>query len=371
MIRHNRGFSLVELLVAIALFGFISAGIVIAMRTSLQTTHLSRNLDELSISLNHSINTMRRDIEQAGRFVSQGIRIPNNPGNTEIRFGFDLGECLNDIGSAIIVNDPAGQRIGTIPAGTDTIAIATMAPPIQLALVGCDPAEPPIGPQRLSVNYLETANIEVQDASEFSCYLANHSGMMIFAILFGLDGQNIISEMFTIADINANTITIANDAFSNGTLSREYSSQSMVYLLGANPSVGKIEYFILESDQQNPSDPDVPLRQLVKRTNNRDVFPVADNITNLQVRYNLFNGTRVADISAIHISNANYPVVVEIVLTARSSDMVRGDSNTPDDFDPVTGTNIARYIEETYHSFITIKGTTYKQTNEVGAPYFP
>lgn len=366
------GFSLIELLISIIIFGFISAGIVIAMRSSFQTTHLSRNLDELAINLNQSLDIMKLDIQNAGRYVSAGIIIPNNPVDTTISFGFDQNSCINNIPVNTDITDIGGNIIGFIPQGTDTIAIATMAPPEQLNLMGCDPNGPAMGPQPITVSYISGASfLDLEDASDFSCYMNNNLERPVFAVLFASIGGEMISEMFTIDSILGNNLDIADDSFSGGLLSRDYPRTSRVYMLGTRPNTGKIEYFILESYQPNPRDPDVPLRQLVKRVNNREIFPVSDNITNLQIDYIMYDGTRLQNLNPVTLNYDYFPVIVEIMLTARTADMVRGDPDTPDDIDPVTLTNRARYLEETHHSVITVKGTTYKSTFEVATPYYP
>ncbi len=370
--NKESGFSLIELLISIILFGFISAGVMIAMRTSFRTTTVSRNLDEIGINVSQALSIMKHDIQEAGRYVSQGIVIPNNPVNTSILYGFDRNACHDDLSAPINISTLSGTPLGQIPEDTDVIAFVTMAPPDQLGLIGCDPSGPPAGPQPVSVNYIAGANvIEVDDGSDFACYMANTAQRPVFAILFTSISNNILSEMFTIENINANTLEIANDTFSNGTLSREYLTNSAVYLIGANPNACKIEYFILESNQPNPKDPNTPLRHLAKRINNREVYIVSDNITNLQAEYVMYDGSRIQDIASEPLSNSNFPVVVEIMLSVRSDDMVRGNEDSPADIDPVTLTDRARYIEETHHTIITVKGMTYKPTNEVATPYYP
>lgn len=371
--KNNRAFSLVELLISIVIFGFISAGIVITMRSSMQSTLLSRNLDDLNINVHQALNIMKQDIENAGRYVSQGIWIPNNPaGSQMVNFGFDITGCRNDIASDITVTNIAGDDIGIIPEGTDTIAITTMAPPIQLDLRGCDPDDI-IMPQGLTNMYFPGAPIlSIADAGDFTCYFNNTTTAPVYAVLFSRIGNAINAEMFSIANINLNNLTIANDGFSIGRLNRAYNADdSFVYMLGPNANAGKIEYFILESDETNPKDPNVPIRQLVKRVNNRDIYIVADNITNVQFVYTMNNSDRLDDISTITLRNDRHPVLVDIFITVRSGDMIRGDANTPDNFDPLTGTNIARYVEETHHSIVTVKGTTYKATDQVATPHFP
>lgn len=370
--QKNSGFSLIELLISIVIFGFISAGVMLAMRSSFRTTQVSRNLDDISINVTQALSIMKLDIQEAGRYVSQGIVIPNNPVSTSINYGFDTNGCHDDLTASQNISNLSGTPIGTIPAGTDVIAFTTMAPPQQLGILGCNPNAGPIGPQNLTVNYVSGSNtLDVADASDFACYLASTAERPVFAILYASISNTILSEMFTISRISGNTVEIASDDFGTGTLSRDYYTNSAVYLLGASPNAGKIEYFILESNQPNPRDPNTPIRHLAKRINNREVFIVSDNITNLQVDYLMFDGSRTSNLKGEVLSNSNFPVVVELMLSVRSDEMLRGDEDSPADIDPVTLTDLARYVEETHHTVITVKGMTYKPTNQLGKPYYP
>lgn len=361
MQKNHKGITLIELLISIVIFGIISAGIMMTMSGSFRTTLVTRNVNEMTQNTNAIFELIKRDLELAGSFVLGGILIPNNNPQM-IGGGFDNAGCRNNIPADIEVRDLNNNLLGVIPAGTDTIAVAFIRPAAELGIIGCDPNAGPIDHVEVTSAYSSgDSNLTVGDTSDFGCHLTNNAARPMFAVITDAV-QSMLCEMFTISSVQANRINIANDAFSSGSLLNNFNAGSRVYLLGSRPNTGKIEYFILQSDQPNPRDPNTPLRSLVKRVNNREIYPVAENITNLQIRYHL-TGSQVSNIVFGTIAG------IQVDLTIRSDDMIRGGPDSVPDIDPVTLTDRARYFEHTYTTLIAVTGTIYKQAFDLR--YYP
>ncbi len=363
--KGNKAFSLVELLISILLFGIISASIMITMSTSFRTAMVSKNVNDMTQSTNSIFESIKKDIELAGTFVMGGMNIPNN-NPTRVIGGFDNAGCRNNLVSDVPVFDVSGiNQLGVIPAGTDTIAFAFMRPQEEMGLIGCDPTAGPIdAPVELTAAYDNTAGmmfLTVGDNSEFICHFTGNTQRPILAVIMDRS-KGMLSEIFSVRNMQLNRIDIANDGFSSGILLDSFDAGSMVYLLGSAPNTGKIEYFILESSDANPADPNTPLRSLVKRVNNREIFPVADNITDLQLTYFFTNGLAGNQVTAT-------PAAVQVDMTVRSQEMIIGDPGSAPDVDPVTETDRARYFEHTYTSIIAMTGTVYKPGFDV--VYYP
>ncbi len=360
--KNRKAFSLVELLISILLFGIISASIMVTMSSSYRTSMVSKNVGDMTQSTNSVFELIKRDIELAGSFVMGGIFIPNN-NPTRIISGFDNPGCRNNITVAVPVMDISGiNQLGTIPAGTDTIAFALMRPASELGIAGCNPATGPIDPVATTAIYTTgSSSLTVGDNSQMICHFNNDAKRPMYAMIMDMSA-GMLCEIFSVSRMQLNRIDIASDGFSSGTLLNSFDSGSMIYLLGSTPNTGKIEYFILEKTETNPSDPNTPLRSLVKRVNNRDIYPVADNITNMQITYFFTNGLSSNNLTAT-------PAAIQLDMTIRSEEMIIGDPGSPPDIDGVTQTDRARYFENTYTTIISVMGTVYKPAFDV--MYYP
>lgn len=364
--KSQKALTLVELLISIVLFGIISGAIMMTMSGSLRTTLVSRNVGEMTQSINNIFETIRRDLEMAGTHTMGGITVPNNDGAKVIYGGFDGQHCRNDIPDDIEVRNINDEVIGVIPAGTDTIAFTLTRPARDFGLIGCDSGTL-VDFIDLTENYINNvgaSTLKVTGTDQWQCYFnrVNSSDTYIYALIIDRN-QGMLGEMFAISGIRPNEVHIANNEFSRGYLYHSFQADSRLYLMGSNPNAGKIEYFIIEWDEDNNKDPDMPLRSLVKRINNRDIYTVADNITNMQITYFLDDNT------SSEAFTGGIPSSIEIELTIRSDDMIIGTPGMAEDIDPVTRTNTARYFETSFSTLVSIKGTVYKPSFDVR--YYP
>lgn len=347
--KLSKGLSLIELLISIVIFGIISTAIMLTMTSSFRTATVSRNINEMTQSINNAFEIIQRDLELAGNHVMDGIYIPGNTPSMIIR-GFDNTGSLNNIPSDIDILNMNGDRIGWTPAGTDTIAFTFTQSAGDFDL-RCSSISTFIKSTETTALYSQgsASALTVDNADDFQCYMDENSQDHVFALIINQIMSNSdlkYSELFTIEDISGNNINIADDGFSNGDLNNDFNEGSRVYLLGSSPNAGKIEYFILEWDEVNPRDPNTPLRSLVKRINNREVYPIADNIIDMQIRYITDDGKILSQITDEIIG------AVEIEITIRSNDIISDN-----------------YIEQTYSSLISVKGTMYRETD--GDRYYP
>lgn len=358
--NRQKGVTLVELLISIVIFGIISAAVMMTMTGSMRTSLTARNLNDMTQSINNVFDIIRRDLELAGNHVMGGLYIPNNTPN-EIDNGFDTAGCRNNLASNVNVRDMSNNLLGVIPAGTDTIAFAFTRSAGDINLL-CSTLSGFIPPVDLTEDYTAGSNtLKVDDADNFRCYMDENAQRPVFAIIIDNSPYG-LAELFTVASASGNDLAIANDGFSNGGLSMAFNEGSRVWLLGPNPNAGKIEFFILEWDRVNPRDPNTPLRSLVKRINNREIYPIADNITNMQIKYILKERDETTNRNIITDDlTTGVPAGVQIELTVRSDDMI-----------------MDSYIEETYTALISIKGTIYDSSRlydpdpAIGKrPYFP
>jgi len=374
---NQKAFTLVEMLISMVIFLIIMTGVYTLYYASFKTAEVARNVQGMNDSLRNSTDVIKNDLSKTLYNVYQGISIPN--------VGADISTISgqNDLTSYQYVYDAYGATIGKIPQHTDTVSLPIGADEytIHLDLGSCDSGEAGPDPMTVTSTMLQTDEvIRVSGGGECDCYFdyvqANYSAAPLYCFIVGHTEKGLLSaqcELFELTGVSSSgsvyQLQHASSSFNtSNNLHHRYQQGAKVYMLGTHPSAGLIEYFVMEdTSHANPNDPSTPLKNLVKRINNRDVLIVAENVTNVQFRYYDNTGSPYDNPALIYSIGGRYIIGVEVEITNRSAERTRTDSTSalPPDPDPVTGTDRARYIERTYSTYVAVRPAMFNDNNQV------
>lgn len=130
---RQRGFSIVEMMIALLVGLFLMGGIIDIFQSSRQTNSLQISLSKIQQDGRIAINTLSTDIRMAdyrGCYtdLSDGVE---NTLNSPTSFGWDLSNTIqgfDNVSSTFTISDSAsGGVISTILEGTDVLVIKGMA----------------------------------------------------------------------------------------------------------------------------------------------------------------------------------------------------------------------------------------------------
>jgi prepilin-type N-terminal cleavage/methylation domain-containing protein len=117
--RGDAGFTLIEVIVAMAVMLFVMSGVFMAMRNAMDAEESVRNITTMNSNLRSSMDLLVRDMLQVGQGLPVGrvIGIPNGPGATPIvRPGPDEDAANNCDGTTTF---PVGPTLPAVSAGPD------------------------------------------------------------------------------------------------------------------------------------------------------------------------------------------------------------------------------------------------------------
>jgi prepilin-type N-terminal cleavage/methylation domain-containing protein len=309
--RSARGFTLVELMISMAIGLTVMAAMASLFNTAMTSTMLVTQRSETQQNMRAGLDLMVKDLSLAGAGLpSGGIQLPINGGAGLSKFGCDQS------GTCHVVNFtyPGNYMYGLIPGFSNGVEAgasipAAPAPAINdsVTSVYCDYNFPLFeynvsaiaangGSVSLVVNPLYAANppplITANGGLQLGdlIMISNSAGTAVGEVTSLSSGGSGSSETGSITfgsldplNINQNTAGITNNiaGISAGTNSSIYRLYVVTYYLTV-PGAG-----------QTP--------RLMRQVNGLTPVPVADDIINLQVAYDVYNTTT----SALDANEAN------------------------------------------------------------------
>jgi prepilin-type N-terminal cleavage/methylation domain-containing protein len=136
----EKGFTLVELLVAMAVTVIILGGALLLFSNSIQTSNLTLKRSEVETEARAALNQISRDLSQAGTGVPlNGIAIPSvGTGGANPNFACDATQCYTGLDAAytqgLLYKVTPGNTIGpTISEPSDAIKIVYVDPTLNWA----------------------------------------------------------------------------------------------------------------------------------------------------------------------------------------------------------------------------------------------
>ena len=282
--RSNSGFTLVELLVAVALGLVILAGLFQTFRTQHDTYIVQDQVAAMQQNLRAAMYLITRDLQMAGWYTNF------DRSNRTIDLGDDLGPTT---GRPLFFSEDnsGGGSDGTIRQGTDALVIMKAGNESRTLTAG----------ESASGTLI---SLSTRDLGSGAADLDNNAkkyGLLVKSDLRAAD--------LFVVDSPSGTITNEWD------LDENYLSGDLVFR--ADIIIYKIE----DEDGR-------PLLRRKNLGNDTGYQVVAENIENMQIRYQLSNGNWVDELT----NNQAQVRAVEVVLVGRTAQRQRGytDTNTYD-----------------------------------------
>ncbi|MGH9503104.1 MAG: PulJ/GspJ family protein [Terriglobales bacterium] len=296
---RNRGFSLVELLIAMAVGLIVLAATAQLFRNGMDATRLVNQSSEMQQSARATLNLIAKDVSMAGSGLpSGGLSLPAGAGSTASFFAVDSNQAWlanntypNKFMYGIIPGAGNGIELGgpaTITAtGTASDAITVIyadyafplnqyttsipaANPLGDKVTFTPPAAPPAGFPAIQ----SPGGIQVGDLILFTNNLGSAVGE-VTGIAPGGGGSTNISFA------NGDPLKINQTGAASGNIKS---------ILGGGATAGNriwaVSYFIEVPAAASSQSP-----RLMRQVNGQKPAPVADNIINLKVTYDLCNGS--------------------------------------------------------------------------------
>ena len=314
--RKQRGYSLVELLIAMALGVLVLTAAMMMLTKAMDATFMVTQRAEMQSNARTAVSFLSRDLSLAGTgFPQGGIQGPTGAGSSAPRFGcsavqgcyFGLNQYPNNYITAIVPNPNGGPlQLGvqtaivtvvyldtTLPLNTFPLAAVSASGNQITFAAGYNPPinDPVVGLQVGDVLYLQNAN---------GTAMAEITGI----------GGNVI----TLA--NLDPLNLNQSAAASGNV-KSLANPSPPAVAGTYPQISAyrlnvITYFIQVQANGTP--------RLMRQVNAQNAVPIADNIENLQLSYDIFDDT--AGVATANLPDANLKPnqirQVNIVVTART-----------------------------------------------------
>jgi type IV pilus assembly protein PilW len=309
--KSERGFTLVELMISMAIGLTVMAAMASLFNTAMTSTILVTQRSETQQNMRAGLDLMVKDLSLAGAGLpSGGIQLPINGSASLSKFGCDQGGTCH----VVNFNYPGNYMYGLIPGFSNGVEAgasipAAPAPTINdsVTSIYCDYNFPLFeyqvtafgasgGSISLAVNPLYAANppplinanggIVVGDL----IMISNSAGTAVGEVTSLSSGGSGSSETGSITFGNLDPLNINQGAagISNNIAAISGGSSTTVYRLYA------VTYYLtVPGAGQTP--------RLMRQVNGLTPVPVADDIINLQVAYDVYNTTT----SALDANQAN------------------------------------------------------------------
>ncbi len=297
--EHNaRGFSLMELLVAIALGLVVLAATTQLFKQGMDATRLVSQSSEMNQNVRATLNLIAKDVSMAGSGLpSGGLALPNGAGSVASFFAVDATQAwlanngyptnfmygiIPGAGNGIEVGGPVNIAATGTASDAITVVYADYAFPLNLyglsfpaanpngdAILLAPPAVPPAGfPAIQSPTGLQVGDLLM---------LSNNVGYAVGEIT----GITPSGANTTISFANADPLKINQTGAAKGNIK---------YIMGGGTTVANriwaITYFIEVPAAATGQPP-----RLMRQVNGQKPVPVADNVINVKVTYDVCDGT--------------------------------------------------------------------------------
>jgi prepilin-type N-terminal cleavage/methylation domain-containing protein len=307
-IRHRQlGFSLLELLIAMALTGIVMAAAVTVYKNSVQVSNTVGTRTELQSEMRSALNQIARDLNQAGTGIPlTGLPIPSTTtGGVNPLYGCDSTRCYLTAGTFTTGN------LNRITPG-DKTGITTSEATDAIVITYIDPIAPAAGADSVlsSATGLDWSLYTTQNISDDGSTLTMPvgttpvlndptKGLMVGDLLLMQNFWGTAISEVTAFDANARTITFgANDPLLlnqpnntpvTATLAKlrdnPFVPNQPHYKATSVARIIMVSYFIW----QDPTDGHL---MLMRQVNGRAARPVAEYIEDLQITYDMLDDSK-------------------------------------------------------------------------------
>ena len=297
--EHNeRGFSLMELLVAVSLGLIVLAATTQLFKNGMDATVLVSQSSEMQQNARATLNLIAKDVSMAGSGLpSGGLALPFGAGSTASFFAVDSNRAwlpANTYPTNFMYGIIPGAGNGLESGGPTTItatgsgsdAITVIYADYAFPLNQYTTAIPPTNPNGDLVQFSPPAAPPVGFPA-----IQSPTGIQVGdLILFTNNLGSAVGEVTGIAAVGANT----NIAFADGDPLKMNQSGAangnIKSIIGGGATVANriwaVTYFLEVPAAATGQPP-----RLMRQVNGQTPQPVADNIINLQVTYDLCDGT--------------------------------------------------------------------------------
>ncbi len=287
----KRGFTLVELLVAMALGLLVMAAMASLFKTGLNSTMLVTQRAETQQNMRAAVDLMVKDISMAGAGLpSGGIQLPTGSGAIASKFGCDQGGTCH----VPAFNYPNNNYMyGVIPGfnnGVENNAVVTAAPP-------------PIINDSITVVYADY-NFPLWEYDITFPTPGNGGGIVLapnpafvpapplITAAGGIKAGDLImlsnslgTAVGEVTDLTGGTIAFADADALN--VNQSGAAQNNIKAISTGANTVAYRLFAVTYYLTVPGNGETP--RLMRQVNGLEPVPVADNIINLQFAYDTYN----------------------------------------------------------------------------------
>lgn len=282
--HDERGFTLAELLVSTVVTLMVLAAALGAFTDAVRITDAARETTDTNQSIEVAMSLMTRDFIQAGSagFPIGGISIPSGSGATAIKRPSPIGSSYTfPTGYQVLPAVTPGGGLGPLVLGvtTDMVTIMYVDPTLSEIVVDPDPSSPKGlisadgGVMTVDASYDISGADGIREGDLL--YFSNAKGSAIQAVTYVTDR----TVLFAAGD----ELNLNQRSASEGTILHLQKDPGK-YPLTTVRRVVMITYYI-----DAVTDPALP--RLVRQVNNGDRLAIALGIENLQITYDLVDGT--------------------------------------------------------------------------------
>lgn len=340
--RSQKGFSLFELLIAMAVGAVVMAASVLMYQKSVQVSNIVTSRAELQTEMRGAMNQIARDLNQAGTGIPVGgISIPSAAGGgVNPKFACDASACYitasNTFTAGLLYKVTPGNNIGvTTSEATDSIVVTYMDPiaptgDVTSSATGLDWSA------YTTTNITDTGDSLTMPAGTTPALNDPQKGLVVGDLLLMQNEKG--SAIGTVTGFNAATGVIsfaaAGDPLKFNQPANPAVSGTLAGLrISPTPAIGPhykpvkvsrimmITYFV----RKDPADSHL---SLMRQVNARPPAPVAEYIEDLQISYDMLDdstdpSTLVANVAGATlgtpaVAKPNQIRKINLRLTARS-----------------------------------------------------
>lgn len=307
-----RGFSLIELLIAMALGLIVLGATTQLFKSGMDATRLVTQSSEMQQSARASLNLVAKDVSMAGSGLpSGGLSLPYGVGSTPSKFAVDSTQAwlanntyptnymyglISGSGNGIeLGNGPTIAATGTtsdaitvvyedyaFPLNQYTVTFPVATNPNGDLVTFAPPAAPPVGFPAIQ----SPTGIQVGDL----ILLSNNAGNAVGEVT----GITPVGAKTNLAFANADPLNINQTGAANGNIARIVAGGATTGI-----RIWAITYFIEVPAAATGQSP-----RLMRQVNGQKPVPVADNIINLAITYDMCDGTNGPNCSGIKNAQA-------------------------------------------------------------------
>jgi prepilin-type N-terminal cleavage/methylation domain-containing protein len=333
--KKTRGFTLVELLVAIVTGSLVVGAAVQLFKSVSDTNRLGVNRVDIQQNARGALAVLSRDLSQASIGIPQsGVALPSGAGNSgPSRFGCSTVQCYFAAPNNLYANDvlpPVAPHEAIGGFGSDAITIAYLDatwPVNNLALTALNVSGATITVKTGTFDGAGNAVAPPAGRTYNDPILGTKIGDIL--MITNVNG----TAVGTVTGINPGGVIVlaASDPLnlnqpsaSAGNIALLKNSGTNVFPVTSAARLNVVTYFIQNGPDGLPNTADdVPT--LMRQVNAQPAIPIAENVTNLQLTYDIYDPSAVAPATPYKagligsaVTNTSLIRKINVLLTLRS-----------------------------------------------------